>query len=99
MAKQTGGHPHWPTLEDQLTTLRINRGSALETLIGDNQDFDMLRPGEAHDDLGFPLWLRVYFRKAHPEIDFGAGVGYPLILKEVLNYMLRHQDQPVSATE
>jgi hypothetical protein len=39
MAKQTGparsasprrGHPHWPTLEELLTALRIKCGSALE---------------------------------------------------------------------
>lgn len=86
---------NWPSLEEQLSGLQVKRGSTLETLIKNNQDFQMLRPEEANDDLGFPLWLRVYFRKAHPEMDFsGGGVGYPLILKEVLGYMLRHQDQP-----
>src|SRR5215471_18547894 len=95
MAKTaTATRPHWPTLEEQLSALQVKRGSALETLIKNNQNFEMLRPEEAQDDLGFPLWLRVYFRKAHPELDFtGNRMGYPLILKEVLGYMLRHQDQ------
>jgi hypothetical protein len=91
----TSTGPRWPSLEEQLSVSRVKRGSALETLIKSNQNFEILRPDEAHDDLGFPLWLRVYFRKAHPEIDFSGGrVGYPLILKEVLGFMLRHQDQP-----
>ena len=86
--------PRWPSLEEQLSALKVKRGSALEQVIKDNQDFGLLRPEEAHDNLGFPLWLRVYARKTHPEIDFGPNVGYPLILKEVLGYMLRHQDAP-----
>src|SRR5215472_2474017 len=95
MANETSNkRPRWPSLEEQLSALRVRHGSALETLIKNNQNFEMLRPEEAQDDLGFPLWLRVYFRKADPELDFtGDRMGYPLILKEVLGYMLRHQDQ------
>jgi hypothetical protein len=101
MAKTpTAATPHWPSLGEQLSALQVKRGSALETLIKSNQNFEMLRPEEARDDLGFPLWLRVYFRKSHPEIDFSGGhVGYPLILKEVLGFMLRHQDQPEGGGE
>jgi hypothetical protein len=95
MARSTSrAGPHWPSLEEQLSALNVQHGSALEQLIKDNQDFSMLRPEEVNDDLGFPPWLRVYVRKTHPEIDFGPNVGYPLILKEVLAYMLRHQDLP-----
>jgi hypothetical protein len=90
--------PQWPSLEQQLSDARVKHGSALEQLIKDNQDFSMLEPQEASDDLGFPLWLRVYVRKMHPEIKFSPyappRVGYPLILKEILSYMLRHQDAP-----
>ena len=86
----------WPSLEDQLSALQVKRGSALEQLIKDNQNFDMLRDEEAHDELGFPPWLRVYFRKMHPDFS-GGRVGYPLILKEVLGYMLRHQDLPTGS--
>jgi hypothetical protein len=100
MAKtRTSARAHWPSLDEQLQALEIKRGSALESLIRNNQNFELLSPEEAHDDLGFPPWLRVYFRKAHPEIDFSGGrMGYPLILKEVLGYMLRHQDQPEGGT-
>lgn len=88
----------WPSIEEQLGASNIRRGSALEQLVKDNQNFTLLRPEEAHDDLGFPLWLRVFVRKAHPEIDFGPKVGYPLIIKEMLGYMLRHQDAPLGPT-
>jgi hypothetical protein len=95
------GKPRWPPLEKQLTDLGVEHGSALEQLIKNNQDFSMLEPQEANDDLGFPLWLRVYVRKMHPEIKFSPysppRVGYPLILKEILSYMLRHQDAPAGA--
>jgi hypothetical protein len=84
-----------PSLDQQLKDSRVIAGSALETLIKQNQDFSILAPSELHDNLPFPLWLRVFFRKAHPELDFsGPRPGYPLILKEVLSYMIRHQDLP-----
>jgi hypothetical protein len=90
--------PQWPSLEAQLSALKVQRGSALEQLIKDNQDFSMLSPEEASDGLPFPLWLRVYVRKKHPEINFsGPRVGYPLIMKEILSFMLRHQDAPTGA--
>jgi hypothetical protein len=83
----------WPTLEEQLEQARARPGSKLDRLIRDNQDFDMLSPSEAHDGLPFPPWLRVYWRKSHPELDFrGPRVGYPLILERVLEWMLSHQD-------
>jgi hypothetical protein len=84
-----------PSLEQQLKDSRVIAGSALETLIKQNQDFSMLDPSEFHDGLPFPLWLRVFFRKCHPEINFSSGnPGYPLILKESHSYMIRHQDLP-----
>jgi len=87
----------WPSMEDQLTAHKIVRGSALEQLVRDNQDFDTLRPEEAHDDLGIPHWLRVYWRKQHPGSRHAAGDptgGYPRILKTILLTMLAHQDNP-----
>jgi hypothetical protein len=36
-----------------------------------------------------PLWLRVYWRKAHPEMRV-----YPLVLKEVHEWMVSHPDLP-----
>jgi hypothetical protein len=92
--KQTYGH-QGPTLEQQLIDSRVIAGSKLEQLVKDNQDFSVLDPGEFHDNLPFPLWLRVFFRKSHPEITYsGTRFGYPLLLKEVLSYMIRHQDLP-----
>ena len=99
LAKSTSRTPtHWPSLEEQLYAQKVKRGSALEKLITDNQDFSILSPSELHDGLPFPPWLRVWWRKKHPEFDFTGGkVGYPLILKEILSWMLRHQDLPPGA--
>jgi hypothetical protein len=88
-------HPHWPTLEEQLEASHVIRGSALEKLIRENQDFDLLSPEEAHDKLRLPPWLRVYGRKQHPEIKPAPGDptrGYPLALRDIYNWMLTHQD-------
>jgi hypothetical protein len=85
--------PAWPSLEEQLRNVRP--GSALESLIRDNQDFSLLDPSEADDGVPFPPWLRVYVRKGHPEVKFsGPPVGYPLLLERVLAYMMRNQDAP-----
>lgn len=101
MQKKTATHPkrtashQGPSIEQQLKDSRVIAGSALEKLIKQNQDFSILDPSEFHDNLPFPLWLRVYARKSHPEINFSNGKpGYPLVLKEVLSYMVRHQDLP-----
>ncbi len=88
--------PKWPTVEEQLAADKVIPGSALEKLIKDSQDAGMLDPSEAPNDVWrLPLWIRVYFRRQHPEIDFtGPGAGYPLILKEIYTWMLQHQDLP-----
>ena len=89
-------HPSWPTLEKQLAHDKVVPGSALEKLIRENQDVKLLGPGEAPDDgLGYPLWLRVYWRRLHPESVSGAGDatgGYPLILSEIGEWLIHHQD-------
>jgi len=59
--------PKWPSVEEQLEAAGIIRGSALDKLIRENQDFHLLSPEESRDNLGLPLWLRVYWRKAHPK--------------------------------
>jgi hypothetical protein len=83
----------WPSVEQQLIDSHVASGSALEKLIRNNQDVHTLHPDEANDQLPFPPWLRLYWRKAHPELDFsGHKVGYPLILKEIGSWMIRHQD-------
>src|SRR3954469_112419 len=56
----------WPTLKAQIQKSHAPAGSALEKLIQENQDFSLLRPEEAYDNLRIPLWLRVHWRKAHP---------------------------------
>jgi hypothetical protein len=86
---------HWPTLEKQLADARVVPGSALERLIKDNQDVGMLAPGELNDRWKLPLWVRVYFRKQHPELTFtGPEPGYPLILREIYEWMLHNQNSP-----
>src|SRR5436305_14061904 len=93
----------WPAVDKQLRQARVEPGSALEALILDNQDFKMLRAAETNDKIPVPLWLRVYWRKGHPESHYSAADptgGYPLVLKEVYEWMLTHQDlRPSSADE
>jgi hypothetical protein len=85
----------WPTLKSQLARAEAPAGSALEKLIRENQDFSLLRPEEASDKIRVPLWLRVNWRKAHPEMEYSAADptgGYPLVLKEVAEWMETHPD-------
>jgi hypothetical protein len=92
----------WPTVEQQLAKDRIRPGSNLEGLVYANQDFEMLRPGEMNDKIGIPAWLRVWWRKAHPELTYAADDptgGYPRVLNEVHEWMLHHQDLLESISE
>ncbi|MEO6192594.1 MAG: sialidase family protein [Thermoanaerobaculia bacterium] len=85
----------WPSADQQLKSSRVQPGTALEKLILNNQDFGMLRAGEAGDKIPVPLWLRVYWRKGHPEGNYSAADptgGYPLVLKEMAEWMRLHQD-------
>ncbi len=87
--------PRWPSLEEQLQAGAVVPGGALESLIAANQDFSLLRPEEAKDQIRIPLWLRVLWRKQHPERVYSAqdpSGGYPLALKEASAWMLSHQD-------
>jgi hypothetical protein len=91
----TSRQSKWPSLEEQLAESKVIHGSALERLIRENQDFTILRPEEAHDQLGLPPWLRVYWRKLHPDADYsGPGGGYPLVLHKLYEWMIEHQDLP-----
>ena len=68
-------------------------GSALEELIAQNQEFHLLAPEEATDAFPVPPWLRVYWRKEHPEIDMpdrDPAESYPLALKEIHLWMKTH---------
>ena len=89
----------WETLKQQLDKqyygIKVKEGSALEKLISENQDFSLLRPEESNDVRGLPPWLRVFWRKNHPEGVYSADDptgGYPLVLKEILEWMMTHQD-------
>jgi hypothetical protein len=95
MATEQVGKPKWPTLDEQLKESNVKKGSALEKLIKDNQNFSMLRPEEATDKLRLPPWLRVHFRKAHPELEFDPHDptgGYPLALRDLYLWMIDNQD-------
>jgi hypothetical protein len=85
----------WPSLQTQLAQDRVPAGSPLAKLIADNQDFQLLRPEEAYDKVAAPPWLRVLWRKEHPEmrsVPGDASGGYPLVLKEVYEWMVSHPD-------
>jgi hypothetical protein len=87
--------PAWPSVERQLDRDGVVRGSALERLVRDNQEFHLLRPEEASDQLGLPPWLRVYWRKQHPEHEYRARDptgGYPRALRNLHSWMVTHQD-------
>jgi hypothetical protein len=90
--------PRWPSLAEQLDAAGVGgpaADSALARLIAENQDFRLLRPEESGDGLPLPPWLRVWWRRAHPEGPYPAGDptgGYPLVLKEIHEWMLTHPD-------
>jgi hypothetical protein len=89
--------PVWPSLQQQLDAARPPRDSNLERLIKDNQDFHLLQPEEAHDDAGLLLWLRVFWRKNHPDVPHptvNPGGGYPDVLYTIHARMLSQPDAP-----
>ncbi len=86
---------NWPSVEEQLAGSRAPAGSALEQLIRDNQDVSILPPHE-EDPMGLPVWLKVWWRKEHPEIDESNGlVAYPLILERIWELMRHNPDNPL----
>ena len=92
--------PKWPRLREQLDAAEATSGSALEKLIKDHQDFHLLDPSEAHDDAGLPPWLRVFWRKNHPDVEHSRvnpGAGYPDVLYTIHEWMLSHPDLPWGA--
>jgi len=85
----------WPSVQEQLADSHVIPGSALERLILENQDFSVLRSEEATDSLRIPPWLRVLYHKNHPHDQYSPHDptgGYPLVLNEVWEWMLTHQD-------
>jgi hypothetical protein len=90
-----GEGPTWPNVDEQLAHAKAMPGSALEKLIRENQDVEMLRPEEANDKLRLPAWIRIHWRKQHPNADYsGTSGGYPLHLTLLHQWMLEHQDLP-----
>src|SRR4051794_19459050 len=92
----------WPSLDKQLRQARVESGTMLERLVQDNQEFKMLRPEEASDKIPVPLWLRVYWRKAHPEVAYTAADptgGDPPLLHEVYEWMVTHQARRPGAAD
>jgi hypothetical protein len=91
-----GSRRRFPPVEDQLRAARVEYGSALEQLVRDNQDISLLRPEESEDDgIDIPLWLRVHYRKNHPELipaPAGAVGDYPEALENLHEWMKTHQD-------
>jgi hypothetical protein len=87
----------WPSLQEQLRSDNIIAGSALENIVRDNQHFDLLDPEEINDNRNLPPWLRVFWRRCHPEVqdlDFKRGGVYPQVLSTVYAQMLVDQEIP-----
>lgn len=92
-----GKSPRSPSLEDELKRANAPRGSALEKVIRENQDYGLLASEELTDDYPIPLWLRVAWRRQHPEIPMPAknpGAAYPEILSQVYRRMVANPNQP-----
>jgi len=99
MAEQTEQHEHradWPPLEEQLAEARAIPGSAFEKFFRLNQDFELLRHGESRrDTIGIPPWLRVYWRKQHPDESHapaGPAGDYPESLNRTQEWMQLNQE-------
>lgn len=86
---------NFPSLDEQLKNAHVTPGSALDKLIRQNQDFGQLNARDANDKI-VPPWLKVFWRKGHPEVNYNNVIdptgGYPHVLKEILEWMMSHQD-------
>jgi len=89
--------PTRPSAEDEIKRARAPKGSALEKLIRENQDYGLLAPEEFTDNYPLPLWLRVFWRKQHPEIPMPAknpGAAYPEVLSQIHRRMVANPNLP-----
>jgi len=83
--------PKRPTVEEQIESAKAPKGSTLEKLIRANQEFELLHPDEFDDEYPIPLWLRVLWRKEHPDVPLPAtnpGAAYPEVLSQVYKRMV-----------
>lgn len=90
-----------PSVASQIRDAKAPKGSRLETLIRENQNFELLAPSEMDDDYPLPLWLRVLWRKQHPEIEMpekNPGAAYPEVLSQILKRMIANPDVPWGQT-
>jgi hypothetical protein len=88
--------PKRPTIQAQIESAKAPKGSALEKMIRANQDFELLHPDEFEDDYPIPLWLRVAWRKQHPEIQLPAknpGAAYPEVLSQAYRRMVSNPNE------
>lgn len=86
-----------PTLKSQIEHAKAPSGSVLEKMIRENQDFDLLDPQELDDEYSIPLWLRVAYRKQHPELQFptkNPGAAYPEVLSQIYRRMMANPNEP-----
>lgn len=91
-----------PTVEDQVNQAGAPAGSALEKMIRANQDFELLAPEELADEHEIPLWLRVAWRKRHPEIPMptkNPGAAYPEVLSQIYKRMIANPNLPWGSEE
>ena len=86
----------WISLEQQLQAAGAVHGSELEKLIRANQEIHLLRPEEHQNDgIDLPLWLRVHYRKNHPDQPHAAigPIGdYPEALENLHEWMKKNQN-------
>ena len=85
-----------PSVASQIREAKAPKDSQLEKLIRENQDFDLLASEELDDDYPVPLWLRVVYRKQHPEIVFPAknpSAVYPEVLSQVYRRMIANPNE------
>jgi hypothetical protein len=87
---------NWPSIEEQLAEAKAIPGSAFEKFIRLNQDFELLREGETPSDpIGLAPWLRVYWRKQHPDVSrapAGPAGDYPESLNRIQEWMQVNQE-------
>ena len=85
------------TVAAQIRDARAPKGSNLENLIRENQDMEMLSPDEIDDEYPLPIWLRVFWRKQHPEIEMpekNPGAAYPEVLSQLHKRMIANPELP-----